>query len=439
MKLLRMLITRILPALVLLAAACSAQRLPAVSPTQTSDRQASLPPAMKIVHEQRLGAPPNANHPPADFGKAIALGDGVLAVGAPSISGGPEFSAPGSVSIYRRGADGWVEEARLIASDQDDGFQYAQNFGAAIAMQDHFLFVGAPNTDDRQAGDNCGAVYVFEDGPDGWSEIATLKSPEAAANVKFGSRVVAQGGHLGVLEGDAYLAKHLRLFQGQADDWHQTALIEVPVPESQMGGIVSFDLYGDMLVVGSVAFEGEAMDARISGKVLIYRFDGATWLPDTGLPEDVFGLQLALDGDGKLAERLVVASQFSALNGFNSGAVFVFQRSAEGWKLEETLGSPDGGQAVSWGSGYGGSVALHGDLLLAGGPGFSEDSNWDGVAYLYQRSEGRWVDQLRLHHSEDGGFGDFFGSQVEIFERTLLISAPDEFGNAVYVFEVGPR
>jgi hypothetical protein len=90
-------------------------------------------------------------------------------------------------------------------------------------------------------------------------------------------------------------------------------------------------------------------------------------------------------------------------------------------------------------------VALNGELLLVGGPGFSEDSFWDGVAYLYQLSDGRWADQLRLIPPEDGGFGDFFGSQVEVFApnefgvNTLLVSAPNEFGNAVYVYEIGAR
>jgi hypothetical protein len=97
------------------------------------------------------------------------------------------------------------------------------------------------------------------------------------------------------------------------------------------------------------------------------------------------------------------------------------------------------GSSYYWESGYGATVALHGDLLLTGAPGYSEDTFWDGVAYLYQLNEGRWGDQLRLNHSEDGGFGDFFGSQVEVFDNTLLVSAPNEFGNAVYVFEVGTK
>jgi hypothetical protein len=439
MNSMRKVLLRTVPALALSAAACTAARL-AVTPTlQTGDPAPLMPQPLKIIAEERLGAPSNPRYPPADFGHAIALGDGILAVGAPSITGGPEYSAPGSVYLYERGSGGWVEGAQLTASDQNDGFQYAQQFGAALAMQDKFLFVGAPNADDPKAGDNTGAVYIFESGSDGWEEIGILKSPDPVANAQFGTLLAVSGEHLGILEGYPYQGGRLRLFQGQEANWRQTALIEAPALEGGHSGFATFDLYGDTLAVGTLSFQGEGAETRISGKILLYEFNGMTWITTGSLPQDVFGSQLALDGQGSKADRLALASPFSQLNGFMSGSVTLFSRKEEEWILEETLASPDVGSSTYWGSGYGGTVALRGDLLLAGGPGFSEDTFWDGVAYLYQFSGGRWVDQLRLTHAEDGGFGDFFGSQVAIFGDTLLVSAPNEFGNAVYVFEVGVR
>jgi hypothetical protein len=88
---------------------------------------------------------------------------------------------------------------------------------------------------------------------------------------------------------------------------------------------------------------------------------------------------------------------------------------------------------------FGSSLALDGDLLLVGAAMASEDSFWDGVAYTFQYHQGGWVDQLRLTPPEDGGSGDFFGSHVAVNGDTYLISAPNEFGNAVYVYEIGER
>jgi hypothetical protein len=88
---------------------------------------------------------------------------------------------------------------------------------------------------------------------------------------------------------------------------------------------------------------------------------------------------------------------------------------------------------------FGSSLALDGDLLLVGASGASEDSSWDGVAYVFEYYQGRWVDQLRITPPEDGGSGDFFGSLVAARGSTLLVSAPNEFGNAVYVYDIGVR
>jgi len=439
MKILQTVFLRIVPCLALLVSACATSK-PQITPSkQAGDPVPPLPQPLKVVRVERFNAKPDSRYAPADFGKAIALGDGVMAVGAPSITSGPEYSDSGSVYVYRRETDGWVEEAQLRASDREDGFQIAQAFGVSLALEGDFLFVGAPTADDRQAGDNTGAVYIFEDGPDGWDEITILKSPQPAANREFGSDISAYGENLGIMEGNSYDGGRLRLFQGRGSDWRQTGVIEAPAPEGGHGGIITFDLYADTLAVGIMSYQGEGAEARISGEVALFRFDGTTWVPTGSLPTGVYGAAIALDGQGTNSKRLVVASPWYSTNGLMAGAISIYASSEDGWELEGTLGSPDLEQSMYWGSGYGGSVALRGNLLLVGGPGYSEDSYWDGVAYLYQLSDERWIDQLRLTHAEDGGFGDFFGSDVEIYDNTLLISAPNEFGNAVYVYEIGAR
>ena len=118
-----------------------------------------------------------------------------------------------------------------------------------------------------------------------------------------------------------------------------------------------------------------------------------------------------------------------------AGAVYIYDLGPSGWERSVTLTAPDGQFMDMFGS----SLALDGDLLLVGAAMTSEDSFWDGVAYVFQYHQGSWVDQLRLTPPEDGGFGDFFGSSVAVNGDTYLISAPNEFGNAVYVYEIGER
>lgn len=397
------------------------------------------PPPLQVIAAQRLSAIEDNRFPPADFGKSIALGEGVLAVGAPSVTGGPDFSAPGSVYVYRSQPGEWALEARLAASDQEDGFQYAQAFGSALALQENLLFVGAPQADDPEVGDNTGAVYIFQYMEGNWKETGILKSPQPEAEAQFGAALTLNGDHLGVLEGYSYAGGRLHLFHSQEgmEDWRPVALIEAPQEDPAVrSGVASFALYGDSLAVNFISYQGEAEETQVSGSTRLYQFDGETWVDHRSVFEGYAGA-LALDGSQD-SLHLVIATQNSA-GAIQPGAVLIFKQNGEDWILEESLVAPDMETLSGWGSSFGGDLALQGDLLLVGGPGYSEDDFWDGAAYLYQLHEGYWSDQLRLIPAEDGNLGDFFGSQVAIFQNTLLVSAPNEFGNAVYVYEVGAR
>jgi hypothetical protein len=405
----------------------------------------SVPPALMVINAQRLDLerPPNSN--PFGFGQAIALGDGVAAVGAPARIG-PGSDDSGRVIIFRRGPAGWVAEAELTASDQDDGFQYTQQFGSALALQDGFLYVGAPAADDPQVGDNTGAVYIFEDTPGGWVEIGRLTSPEPFSNAQFGTLLALDGAHLSVVEGQFYEGNRIWLFQGQGADWQLTSSIVAPEMPDSRGGIVDVDLYGDTLAVALAYFAGEGPFTEPQGWVELHGFDGARWhqiaqVPPQGDDEGepaLFFRSITLDGRDGVASRLAVGSSMSRTSGFMSGAVYLYAREGEAWRSETVLAPPDEVASGSFWGGFG-AVALRGDMLVVGAPGTSEDSFSDGVAYLYQQVNGYWYTQLRLTHAEDGGFGDFFGASAAIYGDTLLIAAPSEYGQTAYVFEIGIR
>lgn len=398
------------------------------------------PPPLQVTAAQRLSAIEDNRFPPADFGKSIALGEGVLAVGSPSVTGGPEFSSPGSVYVYRKQPDGWALEARLSASDQEDGFQYAQAFGSDLAIEGNLLFVGAPKADDPQAGDNAGAVYRFQHMGDTWEETGILNSPQPAAEAQFGTGVALNGDHLAVLEGHPYNGSRLHLFHSQEGDgeWRPVAVVEAPQADpAGRSGVADFAIFANHMAVSFVSFQGEAEETRISGSTRLYQFNGESWV-DQGSPFEGQAGAVALNVSEDAAIRLVLTTQ-STQGAIQPGAVLIFKQTGEDWILEESLVSTEPNPLTGWGSGFGGDVALQGNLLLVGGPGASEDAFWDGVAYLYQLHEGYWFDQLRLIPPEDGSLGDFFGSRVAVFQDTLLVSAPNEFGNAVYVYEVGAR
>ena len=398
----------------------------------------ALPAAIAVIKSQKMEYRSSPNGPPQDFGKAIALGDGVLAVGAPDMNSG-EMGQNGSVFVYRKQGDRWVEETRLYASDQEEGSQSHLHFGAALAFSGDFLFVGAPAAGDPQMGAGSGAVYVFQDLPEGWVETARLAPENPQANGGFGSLLSAHKETLVV--GQGYQGTQVHIFQHEGEAWNLQAQITLPVENEARAGLRSLALHGDTLAASLTNSIGEGELAQIFGHLLLYERSGKTWGEPVELSpaQSEYNLVGALDGDGEQATRL--ASSFTSPNqsGLNNAGIRIYERTASGWEQSALLTIPEnGGPGISFSFGPT-TIALDGDVLVAGLPGASEDSFWDGMAYVYQVYQGRWVDQLRLTHAEDGGFGDFFGSSIAVSGDTILVSAPNEFGNAVYVFEIGSR
>ena len=411
---------------------------PSVSlPPATSSRP--LPPAWEVASAVKLEHEPGmGNH--GGFGQAIALGDGVIAVGAKDSLTNPPGSQYGVVFTYLRQGDRWAQQPELTPSDRDEGTQYDPHFGSSLAMDGDLLFVGAPEADDPQMGDNTGGVYIFQRQAGTWKEIVTRLVPdEPLPDSGFGAMLAASGDTLLVSEG--YRGRRVYLFQRQGDQWNQQAILEGPDLQSEKSYLAAMDIYGDTLAFSMIGSSGEREYTQLTGELLIYQRQGSGWelvQAFTSVPEGAHEVELlthliALDGRQDRATRL--AAGVNSFDNLGFGGVWILERGDSGWQPGGFITAADG----EFMNGFGGSVALAGDRLLVGAPGASEDSFWDGKAYAFQYYQGRWEDQLILKHTEDGGFGDFFGSQVLIYEDTFLVAAPDEFGNAVYAFRIQER
>jgi hypothetical protein len=173
-------------------------------------------------------------------------------------------------------------------------------------------------------------------------------------------------------------------------------------------------------------------------------------------PDDHFGASVALsqstlavgapleDGAGFGVD----ASQASN-EGSNSGAVYVFVKSAEGWTQQAYLKASNPRPF----DGFGAAVALSGDTLVVGAPAESSkaqsvDGEMDdtsavasGAAYVFQRVAGHWAQRAYLKAS-DSNTGSQFGTSVGISGKSIVVGAPGhsqpqalDRAGAAYVFE----
>ncbi len=131
-----------------------------------------------------------------ELGKAVAISGATVVAGADgSHCAAGKFC--GAAYVFRHGQGGWKQEARLGASDAIA----ADRFGNAVAISGETILVGAHFTDG--AGIGSGSAYVFTRGLDGWVQTAKLTASDAAQGEEFGNATSVSGNTLvvGALRG----------------------------------------------------------------------------------------------------------------------------------------------------------------------------------------------------------------------------------------------
>lgn len=253
------------------------------------------------------------------FGMAVAISGDTVAVGAPT-----EDSA-GVAYVFVRDRYGWVQEARLLASNADAG----DLFGNTLALEGDSLAVAAPHEASRAVADGgspqdnqaqrAGAVYVFERGTGGWSEVAFLKAHNADAGDRFGFALALNGGVLAVgapyessasaaHPEDDSLSAAGAVYIFAAPDWVLADYVKANTVDAGDRFGQSLGLDWTTLVVGVPFEDGNSRGiggdptsnaATRSGAVAVYRRVGDVWQhrallkssnPD---PSDYFGAAVA--------------------------------------------------------------------------------------------------------------------------------------------------
>jgi len=358
-----------------------------------------------------------------NFGSAVAVDGDTALVGTPDDD--PNGPSSGSVYVFERVEDGWVQRAKLAT---DDG-QRDDQFGIAVAVEGDTALVGAPEATTAN-GTSTGAAYVFERTDGTWSQTTKIASDEEGTQ-EFGSAVALNGDTAivsapaddndnGLGAGAAYV------FERTGGGWSQ----EAKLTASDGGELESLGfavgLGTDVAVLGTAQTELFA--------TVFERTDG-DWSQETTLvPADVdevdnsFGFSVSVD-DGT---ALVGAWTDDG----GTGAAYVFDGAAGEWSQEAKLSVEDGDLSDRFGI----SVALDGTRALVGARNDQHaDGNRAGSAYVFEGSDGEWTQRARVL-ADDGRENDRFGGAVALAGDTALVGAPrvDTSGGenvgAAYVF-----
>ena len=367
-----------------------------------------------------------------NLGHSVSIDGETAVVGAWQEDPGG-ISNAGAAYVFVRSGSGWVQEAKLTASDAASG----DVFGYSVSISGDTAIVGA----ERDNG-NVGAAYVFVRSGGVWSQESKLTVPDGAAGDYFGSRVSLYsdtavvgawmsdpGGVSGA--GSAYV------FVRSGGVWSQEAKLTVSGANSWDLLGASVAIYGDTIIVGTEA--GEAGAVTNAGTAYVFVRSGGVWSQEAKLTAsdaatgDRFGATADLYDN-----TAILGAWYSDPSGrLDAGSAYIFVRSGGVWTEQTKLVASDSEE----GDHFGKSVAISGDTAVVSAsyedPGGITDA---GSAYVFSLNGGIWTEQEKLN-TEDPHLNDFFGVGASISGDTVLVGAyqaePDGVTNAggAYIFE----
>ena len=311
-----------------------------------------------------------------EFGSAVATDGRLALVGAPfaDVPGG--FN-PGAAYVYRWDGSQWVEQAKLTASDSAS----LDNWGRSVALHGLTALVGGPQaTVDGKF--DAGAVYVWQwDGTE-WVEQAKLIASDGEQGDQFGWSVALSGNT--ALVGARSDEVGGNLFAGSAYIFRRSGGVWSEQANLTASDAVSFDWFGESVAIsGNTALVGAWMDdfdGKIdAGSAYAYGWDGSQWVEQAkltasdGETDDWFGRSVSVSGNTALVGASVGGS-------IDEGSAYVFRWDGSVWTEQAIIITVEGGQGQTFDL-FGRSVAIDGRLALVGASGVS---NGDGLAYAYR-------------------------------------------------------
>lgn len=334
----------------------------------------------------------------AELGADVAVDGDRIVAGAGGADPGDVFEA-GAAYVFTKGPNGWTMDHEIPAPDPDA----LDRFGGGVALDGDTFAVSEPEDDQQTKYSRDGRIHVYEDRATGLVKVDELQPPHDGDGARLGLSMALEGDTLVAGAPDEPTASSdgaVYVYEEIENGWSQDALLTSPAADKarQLGRDVA--LGADTVVAGApgpqVAIccpsppvpEGNAYawEATQDGWS-----DAAELDPAASARGAAVGMSVALDGD-----QAYVASPNAPLDSVY-GWVSTFEKDADGWSQDGKLLPAD----PASGDRFGDALAAGGDKLVvgapgddgyaqAGGPGDSGEDENAGAAYLFaEPADGR--------------------------------------------------
>ena len=307
-----------------------------------------------------------------------AIDGDLVAVGKPNAEP-TGLTDEGDITVYHWNGSYWNTESISLPIEHR---QEGAKLGSSVAISGNTLAVGAPGWDLLNDGYgnayyNVGRVYIWVRQSDGqWDFPAAIEHQQTPtslrANNKFGTKVY--------LSGDTLLVNYIHYINSSSsydtiDIWDRTNTswsLNQTIDSSSTIYAAAFD--GTLAILGKANNNQVQVWRRAGGKGTSFNLTTTLTAAD-GSPNNYFGYALALSGN-----RIIVGAPYDTRGVLSrAGAAYVYRLVGAAWVPEiKVMAEP------AYSSDYFGySVALSGNSLLMGAPGFNGSED-DGTVYTYQ-------------------------------------------------------
>ncbi len=283
------------------------------------------------------------------FGSSVALSGDTALVGAymDNASG-----AQGSAYVFTRSGTTWTQQAKLTASDGAT----SDYFGISVGLSSDTALVGAYKDDVGTRTDQ-GSAYVFVRSGTNWTQQAKLTASDGVTSAWFGysaslaGDTALIGAYQDPVNGNANRGSAY-VFVRSGTTWTQQAKLTASDGGSYDEFGYSVALSGDTALVGA---HHDNVGGMGQGSAYVFARSGTTWTQQTkltasdGAASDLFGDSVALSGDTALvgADGDDVGANSNQGSAYfyqtNHTAVYYSQAANDGWILESTETSNQGG------------------------------------------------------------------------------------------------
>ena len=303
----------------------------------------------------------------------------------------------------------------VLAQSSPDGSLGARlGFGGALEMEDGQLYVGSAPIGWPAGSDPAGTVHQYATNDAGdWVEVAAWGASDGEHGDEFGRAIYVDGSTMLVA---APRSGKVYVFSNEGGSWAETGQIESPeLPQGhEFGGAYARGGFRTqtMAKVGDNWLIASYNGTTNEGAVHIVHQMGEMW-HTMGTVTDAPAWAIAGSGNS-----LFVGTP--ALND-GQGGIHVFHLTESGSWTEGTMLSAEG---LTEGSSLGQTVAVSGDRLFVGAPGYERF----GAVFAFERdADGNWQHTRTLQQpepqNEEERLRNGFGRGLDISGNRLLVGA----------------